>query len=415
MRIAFVTGQFPKLSETFILNQVNGLIERGHEVTVYADRPETVQGVQPDFGDGRWRERVRYWHGADGRIREVLRLVQLLHPGRSGERPQQLKLLGRSLRLLHDGAGERDLAFPLRALQAAGLRRRYDAIVAHFGHVGLDALRLRVAGAIEGSLVTFFHGWDMGVFPARRGARVYRRLFAEGELFLAVSRYWRERLIDLGCPRERTDVHRMGIDCRRFAFAARTPAPDGVTRVVSVARLVEKKGIAYALQAMARLVRRHPAIAYTIVGDGPQRPELEALAAHLGLNRRVRFAGWRGPEEVRCILAAVQIFLAPSVTADDGDAEGVPVAMMEAMAVGLPVLGTIHTGIPELVADGVSGYLVPERDADALAAQLERLVGSPASWPAMGRAGRARVEREFDIERLNDRLVERLAEISSAP
>ena len=209
-------------------------------------------------------------------------------------------------------------------------------------------------------------------------------------------------------------MHRMGIDCRRFAFAARTPAPDGVTRMVSVARLVEKKGLAYALQAMARLVRQHPAFAYTIVGDGPLRPELEALAADLGLSRRVRFAGWRGPEEVRRILAAGQIFIAPSVTADNGDAEGVPVAMMEAMAVGLPVLGTVHSGIPELVADGVSGYLVPERDADALAAQLERLLSSPASWPVMGRAGRTRVEREFNIERLNDRLVARLEEIRSA-
>ena len=414
MQIAFVAGQFPKLSETFILNQVNGLIERGHEVTVYADRPDPAQGAHPDDGDSLWRERIRYWHARPGRIRQVLRLAGLLGAGRGGDRRRQFNFLRRSLRLLHDGAGERDLAFPLRVLQAAGLRRRYDAIVAHFGHVGLDALRLRAAGAIEGSLVTFFHGWDMGVFPPRRGARVYRRLFAEGDLFLAVSRHWRERLIDLGCPRERTSVHRMGIDCRRFAFAARTPAPDGVTRMVSVARLVEKKGLAYALQAMARLVRQHPAIAYTIVGDGPLRPELEALAADLGLSRRVRFAGWRGPEEVRRILAAGQIFIAPSVTADNGDAEGVPVAMMEAMAVGLPVLGTVHSGIPELVADGVSGYLVPERDADALAAQLERLLSSPASWPVMGRAGRTRVEREFNIERLNDRLVARLEEIRSA-
>jgi colanic acid/amylovoran biosynthesis glycosyltransferase len=253
----------------------------------------------------------------------------------------------------------------------------------------------------------------MSVFLGERGESAYERLFRHAELFLPVSRFWRQRLLELGSPLERTAVHRMGIDCTRFSFSPRAPGADGVIRLVSVARLVEKKGIAYALRALAQTVQRHPALEYTIIGDGPLRRELEGLTRELHLNRHVRFAGWRTQDDVVDALQRMQIFLAPSLTAADGDVEGVPVALLEAMASGLPVLSTIHSGIPELVSDGISGFLVPERNVDALAVQLCRLIETPTLWPAMGRAGRAKVEQEFDIEKLNDRLAARLEKVQA--
>jgi colanic acid/amylovoran biosynthesis glycosyltransferase len=387
VRIGFVLGEFPRISETFILSQITGLLERGHEVAVYAGRPGPRGPVHPDVGRYRLLERVRYWPELSGRRLALLRL--------------RLALLTRG------GVGRR--GFALRGLRPGG----HDAMVAHFGHVGLEALRLREAGVLPGKLVTFFHGYDMSVFLARNGPRAYERLFRRGECFLAVSGHWQQRLEALGCPPDRTAVHRMGVDCSRFGFRPRGLDPGGAMRVVSVARLVEKKGIDCGLRAVARALCRHPGIEYTIIGDGPLRGRLTAQAAELGLSRHVRFLGWMDRERIAAELARMHVFLAPSRTAVDGDAEGVPVALIEAMACGMPVVSTRHSGIPELVEDGVSGLLVPEGDVEALADGLSRLASSPAAWPDIGRAGRAKVAAEFDIERLNDRLVERLRALAT--
>ncbi len=400
MRIAFVVGEFPKLSETFILSQITGFLKRGHEVTIFAGRPGPEVFVHSDVGRYRMLERVRYW------------------PELTGCRPEPLRLAGATLAR---GAAMRRCWNVLRRalVPRRGTRGnepsavKYDAIIAHFGHVGLKALRLREAGALQGNLVTFFHAYDMSVFLRERGERVYERLFRHGDLFLPISRLWQQRLWELGCPPERTAVHPMGIDCARFSFHPRRTGSDGVTRLVTVARLVEKKGIAYALRALALVVPRYPALEYTIIGDGPLRGELETLIEELQLQQHVRIAGWMGQDALVGCLSRMHLFIAPSVTAGNGDVEGVPVALMEAMASGLPVLSTAHSGIPELVEDGVSGLLTREMDIDALAENICRLLAAPASWPAMARAGRARVEQEFDIEKLNDRLVEKLTKLQA--
>jgi colanic acid/amylovoran biosynthesis glycosyltransferase len=140
-----------------------------------------------------------------------------------------------------------------------------------------------------------------------------------------------------------------------------------------------------------------------VFGDGPLRERLGMLAADLGIADRVAFEGRQGQEGVREGLARSDVLVAASVTAADGDEEGIPNVLKEAMASGMPVLGTRHAGIPELVEDGVSGWLVPERNEPALAEALVRLASEPERWAAMGRAGRAKIEREYDIDRLNDR------------
>jgi colanic acid/amylovoran biosynthesis glycosyltransferase len=140
-----------------------------------------------------------------------------------------------------------------------------------------------------------------------------------------------------------------------------------------------------------------------VFGDGALRESLMALTAELGLHEQVLFYGRQGQEAVRDGLAHADVLVAASVTAADGDEEGIPNVLKEAMASGMPVVGTRHAGIPELVEDGISGWLVPERDVAALAAALARLAAEPERWASMGRAGRAKVEREYDIHRLNDR------------
>ena len=143
-----------------------------------------------------------------------------------------------------------------------------------------------------------------------------------------------------------------------------------------------------------------------IAGDGPLRNDLERMVTDLGLGAEVHLAGPKTRDEVLTLLGEAHLLVAPSVTAASGETEGIPNVLKEAMATGIPAIGTWHSGIPELVTDGVSGLLVPERDVDALAEALVTLVDHPGRWPAMGLAGRQRVEAEFDSDKLNKDLVE---------
>ncbi|NJK41757.1 MAG: colanic acid biosynthesis glycosyltransferase WcaL, partial [Acaryochloridaceae cyanobacterium SU_2_1] len=201
-------------------------------------------------------------------------------------------------------------------------------------------------------------------------------------------------------------VHHMGIDCQAFPFIPRQLVNQEPVRIVTVARLVEKKGIEYGIRAIAILKQEQPNIQYEILGDGYLRESLQTLIAQLQLDDTVHLLGWKQQAEVIDILNKAHILLAPSVTGQKGDQEGIPVALMEAMAMGLPVVSTQYTGIPELIEDGVSGFLVPERDCDAIAHKLKKLIDHSQQWQQMGQAGRDYVEAHYNIHPLTKQLME---------
>jgi colanic acid/amylovoran biosynthesis glycosyltransferase len=162
--------------------------------------------------------------------------------------------------------------------------------------------------------------------------------------------------------------------------------------------------VEYGIRAVADVLKEGPHLEYRVVGDGPLSEQLQTLIDELDMGDRIALLGWKTQAEIAELMRGSDIFLAPSVTSSDGEIEGIPVVLMEAMARGIPVISTWHAGIPELVQDGVSGYLVPERNVEALSQRLLDLSMNPALWSAMGRAGRERVERNHDIEKLNDHL-----------
>jgi len=264
---------------------------------------------------------------------------------------------------------------------------------------------------LKGPVVTTFHGYDMTRHVRRFGVGVYHRLFDRGDLFLPISDHWRRRLIELGCPPDRIQVHHMGVDCSRFEPRLERVSDGKTVRLITIARLVEKKGVAYAIRAMRRLVDRGMNVEYDVVGGGPLSADLRALVDSLDLGQSVRMLGWQAEDEVRDLLKRADALVAPSVTAADGDQEGIPMVLMEAAAMGMPVVSTHHSGIGELVEDGVSGYLLPERDVAALADRLGELIGQPNRRLQFGQAGRRIVEEQFNIERLNDELAEIFARI----
>jgi colanic acid/amylovoran biosynthesis glycosyltransferase len=188
-------------------------------------------------------------------------------------------------------------------------------------------------------------------------------------------------------------------------------------RFIGVGRMVEKKGFDDALGALARMRAEAdaPAATLTLIGDGPLRTSLEAQAAQLGLGDKVRFTGLLPHARVAEELARAHVFVLPSRTSKSGDMEGIPVALMEAMAQGMPVLATRHSGTPELVEHDVSGLLCEEGDRAALAANMGAIARAPERWTAMGAAGAAKVRAEFDLEVWNDRLLERLVRLHAEP
>lgn len=397
MRIAFLPGVFPMLSETPVLNQITGLVARGHEVDIYGDRPKRAEAYHPSIDRLGLLARARYRPDLPattlGRWTKAWQLY-----AEAG--PEAKRVLRRSMNLLRFGTRAATGRLPLQTAQFLP-PGRYDIIQGGFGEQGLKALRMIKVGALQGPLITAFRGADLTRFVRSRRERVYAELFRRGDLFLPVCEAFARRLKEMGCPADRTRVHRTGIEVRRFPFTPKRPGP--VVRLISIGRLVEKKGLSDALQALSSLGRTE--LRYTIVGDGPLRGALERWAQASPIAGRVEFTGALPQPEVHARLAESDILLAPSVTAADGDQEGIPNVLKEAMALGVLVLSTRHSGIPELVEDGVTGYLVPERDPSALQLALDRILASPEDWPPLQTAARAKIEREYDIEKLNDQLV----------
>ncbi|MGM1050389.1 MAG: glycosyltransferase [Bacillota bacterium] len=393
MKISFLVGGFPILSETFILNQITGVIDEGFAVDIYADDGRNEAMIHPDVKKYKLIDKCHYT--PKGKLRRLVKGIGVLL-----SKPRLIK----TLNIFKYGKG----VLSLRVLFIANefsKREDYDVVYCHFGDIGNMGAILKDAGIIKGKLITTFHGNDITALINRRGDNVFQLLFKKGDLFLPISENWKRKLIELGCDERKIQVHRMGIDTEKFTFKSRDLKKNEAVKLVSVARLVEKKGIEYGIRAVANVISQYPNMEYRIVGDGPLRTELQALINQLGIGKHVQLLGWREQDEVIQILQDAHIFLAPSVTASDGDQEGIPVVLMESLSMGIPVISTLHSGIPELIQHEISGYLVPERDTQALAETIKQLTSNHDEWLTMGQKGREYVDEHYNIHTLNNRLI----------
>jgi glycosyltransferase involved in cell wall biosynthesis len=274
------------------------------------------------------------------------------------------------------------------------------AIHAHFGTSAPAALHLGKALSIP--LVVTFHGRDATIdasiaAKSWRGRELqffFRRVRDEASTFIAVSNHIRNCLLQSGYPTERIVVHRNGIDMR---FFEPDPSVPREPIIVFVGRFVEKKGAEYLVSAARRMLDDNLVFRLVLIGDGPLRPKLEQLAAKM--NVPVEFPGFIPTEEIRRWLNKAAVAAVPSVTASDGDSEGLPTIVIEAQSMEVPVVGTIHSGIPEAIDDGKTGFLVPERDVDALAASLKALLTDEEMRSDFGRAARCLVSDRFDMDK----------------
>ncbi|HSD84974.1 MAG TPA: glycosyltransferase [Anaerolineae bacterium] len=400
MKIAYVVGLFPAPSQTFVANQILGVEKCGHDVAIFTtDRPAKGMRVAVEIGGlARHTRSICPPRNYIVRLFRVLGLLVMY-----GWRAPWV--VARALNVFQNG----HLAATLWLLHAALTlirigERKYDIVHAQFGPFGLYALKLIQIGAIDGALVTSFRGYD-ATKNLRANPRKYAELFRRGRLFLPVSESLARKLVEAGCDPSKIHVLHSGIDCAKFKYTEPRRTEKQPTRIVTIGRLVEKKGVTYGLRAVAQVMASGRAVVCDIVGDGPLRIELERLIEQFGVGTHVMLHDWKSHREIVAMMEASHILLAPSVTAGDGDEEGIPNVVKEAMAVGLPIVSTVHAGIPELVVDGESGFLVPERSVGDLAERIMYLCDHPEIWPQMSRAARRKVETEFDIGRLSMDLV----------
>ena len=283
---------------------------------------------------------------------------------------------------------------------AVGLRRRFGRPTALVGHLGNNGWRAILLGrAVGAPIVTVFHGTDVTVdLPSAKYGWRYRRLFASpASHHLAVADHLRDRLREAGAPPDRTATFHLPVDVDSFepGEPGRTEKP---LRLALVGRFIPVKGHETALHALRRVRGRHPDCELHLFGEGPLEKRLRGLAEELGVAEAVRFRGVLPVDALARELRTAHVALQPSVTGEDGSIEGVPNGVLEAMACGIPVVATRHGGIPEAVEDGASGLLVPERDAEVLAAALLALLDDPARRARLGEAARRRVLAAFSMQ-----------------
>ena len=265
----------------------------------------------------------------------------------------------------------------------------------YFGHIAVHLLPLIKAWP-KPSLVSF-HGADVMVDldkPAYRAAA--QQMLEAVRLVLVRSESLGRALINLGCPAGKIRLQHTGIPIDEIPFRPREWPANGAWKFVQACRLIEKKGLRVSLRAFAKFAERHPASTFTIAGEGPLRNELGHLAAELGIADKVFFPGFISQTQLRELFYQSHIFVHPSEVGGDGNQEGVPNSMLEAMASGLPVFATEHGGIPEAIENGRSGILVKEREEEALAVALLERTANPEGLAAIARNGAEVVGKHFE-------------------
>lgn len=280
------------------------------------------------------------------------------------------------------------------------LRKEHvDLIHARFGLTGADLLSVKQELGIP--MLTSFHGFDLptNVKSMKKYNGRLDLLFQEGDAFTVTSNNMKKILVAYGCPKNKIFVHHSGIDVGKFPYRSSVIPENRVITILSVGRLVQKKGMNFLIDAFSQVYDQCPNVRLRIAGDGNLRHELENQVKQLKLDKCVTFLGALSYEDIIREMQQAQVFALASTTTKDGNQEGIPNVLKEALASGLPVVSTLHSGIPELIRNGESGILVPERDTAALAQSLLQLIKTPDQWDRMAKKGRRTVKKLFNTQK----------------
>lgn len=284
--------------------------------------------------------------------------------------------------------------YATRILRKEGVR----IIHAHFGPIGCNYLPVSLSLNIP--LITNFYGYDLSVKDIiNQHQEAYVELFKKGKHFLVEGPCMQEKLISLGCPEEKISIQRIAIDLERYSFRERSWDGKRPIHLLFVGRFVEKKGLEYALQALAK-IRKDYSFQFRIIGGGKLEQSLRSLNSKLGLTKEIVWLGVQPHGKVIEELQTCDILIQPSVTASNGDSEGgAPTIILEAQACGVPVIASTHADIPYITCSNESALLSPERDVDSLTHNICQLFENSEAWSRMGKKGREHVEKDHDVRK----------------
>ena len=401
VKIAFFVNAFPIMSEAFVATSASALQANDNEVDIYGFGGGEVTGWSVDAITRRSLER-RVWNAAKpSSVSE--HLISAPKALASAFKKSGMRALNAFNPLVY----RRSIMNLSSLYQAAVLQNGgcYDILHCQFATLGEFVLKHKRAGLLSGKLVVHFRGYDISQVIKTCGPHVYDDLFATADYFIANCEHFRQTAIALGCPADRIDVVGSGINLANFPYRGPKRLGQDAVRFVTVGRLIERKGVHKALDALALLSRDGLKFHFDVVGDGAMRAELEEQARALDLADRVTFQGAKTHAEIRGILDDSHILLATSMTGRDGSQDATVNSVKEAMAIGVLIVATRHGGIPELVEEGETGTLCRENDAADLAEAVRRLLGMDEQWDAIAQKSRRRAEENFAIAVTHERLM----------
>jgi glycosyltransferase involved in cell wall biosynthesis len=405
LRVAYYLPRFPKLFETFILREMLSLREMGLDVQVFSLMPP----LRTPTMHQQVQDMLPYVHYSPFLFSFKLILAQFHFLFRTPHK--YWRALQRAVWQTWPEPDTlwRVLAiFPKAVYFAKQLQElKVDHIHAHF--VWLNGIAAQVAADLTGITYSLHaHAWD--IFQRKR--ECVRRQLELATAIVTISEYHRQYLAEL-CPRwpaRDIRVVHCGLDPAEFT-AEHVPAVDEVVRVMSNGRMIEKKGFEFLIDACARLAEKGYLFHCSIIGDGPLRKTLQARIDQYNLQGCVSLLGFKSISDVQNLYNSSDIFALPCVIVKSGDRDGIPVVLMEAMAMQVPVITTPVSGNPELVCDGETGLLVPERDAQSLALAIGRLINDPSLRSRLGEQGRQTILAGFDIHQTAAQMAEIFQEI----
>jgi len=287
-----------------------------------------------------------------------------------------------------------------------------ELVHVYYGHKAVKYRHMIKAAGLP--WLVSFHGVDVVKFiDDPEYVAGLKEVFAESRLVLARSESLLERLRELGCPSEKLRLNRTPVPLDRITFRQRSAPENGEWRLLQACRLIPKKGLFTTLQALPKVVKRYPGLKFVLCGDGPEAERFSKAVEEAGLSSNVEVRGWVNQEELMAEMDRAHAFLHPSELTESEDQEGVPNAMLEAMAAGLPIIATTHGGIPEAVTDGVDGLLVPEKSPEQLADAMLRLLEDAGLLARLSVQAHRSVREKFGFEQairaLEDSYVEAIA------
>ncbi len=329
-------------------------------------------------------------------------LARGLNPARENFPYDKVTSLGSVARMLYYAA--------LPCSKFASVIRESGAkfIHAHFGTNG--ALIAATARKTDKPLIVTLHGVDVGILLNPHipvdylfYKRTYKRMFETAQLLLPASQELADCLVQLGAPESKIHIHRLGVDTSAFTPFKR---PDRPAQFLMIGRQVEKKGFEYGIRAFAKIAGKHKESTLTLIGKGPLQESLQALAAELGIADKVIFKGSIAAQLMPALLAEYDVLVAPCIVAKNNDRDSGLIVLKEAGASAMASIGTFCGGLPEIIDDGRTGYLVGQREIDSLAESMDALASDYNLRTQMGIDARAKMEAEYDTVKQNEKLEE---------